>query len=179
MTKKRSSTKKDYNKLRKSAYEMFMEQGKQQKDIATTLGLSEQTISKWVNDHGWKAQRTARSVNPRARTENIRTIIEMLSERRLKLFKDIADLETVEKKSKDQYQQLIDLRDEAAGIDDSISKWNKTLANLDKENRISLGVYLDVMDDIFDAMRQSDINLYRTTVDFQEQHIQIITQRLG
>ena len=51
--------------------------------------------------------------------------------------------------------------------------------NLDKENRISLGVYLDVMDDLFNALRIYDMAIYRSTLDFQEQYIQTITQRLG
>lgn len=178
MTQKTPVAKKDYNKLKKTAYELYM-MGKPGKEIATALNISAQTVSTWAKKYAWKSQRTAKIINPKTRTENIRTIMELLSERRLKLFHEVNALENAPDKPTETHQMLLDLRNEAASIDDSISKWNKTLMNLDKENRISLGVYLDVMDDLFNALRIYDMVVYRSTLDFQEQYIQTITNRLG
>ena len=76
-------------------------------------------------------------------------------------------------------EKELELRKKAVALSDEISKQNKTLLNIDKENRITLGVYIDVMDDIFSAMRSMDEKLYMKTIDFQTQLIRLKTQELG
>ena len=57
-------------------------------------------------------------------------------------------------------------------MDDAISKWNKALVTMDKESRVSLSGYLWVMEEVFQAMRGFNLDLYMKSLDFQEDHIQ-------
>ncbi|MCS3265816.1 hypothetical protein NXX78_04615 [Bacteroides fragilis] len=52
-----------------------------------------------------------------------------------------------------------------------MSKWNKARITAQKDERVPLDIYLQVMDNIFDSLRLFDMELYTRTLDFQEQHI--------
>ena len=64
-------------------------------------------------------------------------------------------------------------------IADEVSKYNKTLLTLDKENRISLAVYLDVMESLFKAIQKHSPKLYMELLTFQEEHLSEISSKLG
>ena len=49
---------------KKLAHLLYVEQGMEAKQIAQLLGISEQTLSKWVQKENWKVQRQARSLGP-------------------------------------------------------------------------------------------------------------------
>ena len=70
------------------------------------------------------------------------------------------------------------LRAEAASIDDAISKWNKRIENLNKEGKITLSIYMEVMERIFEALRLSNEPLYMQTLDFQENHLEDVAAKL-
>ena len=74
--------------------------------------------------------------------------------------------------------QIAQLRKQAASIDDAISKWNKRIENLNKEGKITLSLYMQVMEGIFEAMRLSNEPLYMQTLDFQENHLEDVASRL-
>ncbi len=133
---------------------LYVEQHKTAKEISGLINVSEATLSKWINKFGWKNERTARLSSPALRGENIKQLINELSEQRLESSRElrqaieVADLE-----------RTTDLRKQIAGIDDAVSKWNKTLQNIHKENQVSLATYLSVMEMIFDALREYDEKL--------------------
>ncbi|MRG45508.1 hypothetical protein GFS24_10300 [Chitinophaga sp. SYP-B3965] len=162
------------DKERSIAWKMFVVQGKTQKEIAITLRLQEKTVGQWVNKHGWKAERNARQNSLAERSENIKKVISNITEQRLKLEED-RKAAIVDGNKELEYE----LDKQAVVIADEISKWNKALLSLDKDNRITLDTYLEIMDDVFKALGHFDNALYLKTLDFQEQHIQTMSLKLG
>lgn len=160
-------------KERRTGHILYVEQGKTAREVADLIGVAEKTIGDWIAKGGWKEERTARQASPAKRADNIRQIITTLSEDRLRL-----DRECKQAEGRDP-DELSKLREEISRIDDAVSKWNKTLENIEKETRISLATYLGVMDQIFAAMRTYDVKLYMNTVEFQEAHIHKISISLG
>lgn len=161
-------------KERRTAHILYIEQSKTAKEISDLLGVAEKTIGEWVAKYGWKEERSARQASPQKRADNIKQIITNLSEDRLKLSRQIKTSEETGK-----VDGIDELREEVSRIDDAVSKWNKTLENVEKESRISLATYLNVMDEVFTAMRLFDPKLFMSTVEFQEQHIHKISISLG
>lgn len=163
-------------KEKRTARILYVEQGKTAKDIADLVGVAEKTISEWVQKGAWKEERTARNSSPGKRADNIKLIITNLSEDRLELSRRAKEAEAGPGPDPENIQKL---REEISRIDDAVSKWNKTLENIEDENRISLATYLNVMDQIFKAMQAHDPKLYMSTVEFQDQHIHKICNLLG
>jgi uncharacterized protein YjcR len=156
------------------AWKMFVVQGKTQKEIAITLRLQEKTVSQWVNKNGWKAERAARNNSIAERAENIKKVISNITEQRLKLEEERNAAKVAGNKELE-----FDLDKQAVTLADEISKWNKTLASLDKDRRITLDVYLEVMDNIFKALNHFNNALYLQSIDFQEAHVQDMCTKLG
>ena len=155
---------------------LYVEQGKTAKEIHHLLGVSEKTISTWVNANAeaWKKERISRMTSPSKRIENIRQIIGNLADRRILLGKEVALLEMQE-----DIDELDKKRKEISQIDDAVSKWNRTLRDIDHENKISLSAYLHVMDDIFEALKRFDAKAYYSLLKFQEIHLNEITNKLA
>lgn len=166
----------------------YIEQGKTAKEIAQKLNVTEKTVGDWVKKYGWKKERNARENSIDKRIDNIKSVIDDITEDRtsarvrlnelrqelLEQQKD-KDLEAIEI-SKDM---ISDIKREIVGYDDAISKWNKTLENFDKENKVSLSNYLYVMDEIFKDLQSYNQKLYMKTLDFQEQHINKVSIQIG
>jgi hypothetical protein len=161
-------------KEKKTAYILFVEQGKTRKDIAALLDVSEKTIGAWVDKGQWEKERAARNASPVRRMENIKAIITSLSEERISLSNQIRECE-----ARADYESISDLRTQISKIDDAVAKWNKALITIDNENKITLSVYITVMEKVFDRLRAYDAKLFMATIDFQEQHLHHITQELG
>ncbi len=162
------------DKERKTARILYVEQGRNQKEIAQLLGITPRSVGSWVQKYGWKKERTARTATPGKRIDNIKAIITQLSEERLEL------TEKVHKElSLGNTNEAAELRKEISKIDAGVANWNKTLITIEAENKINLSVYITVMERIFDAMRISDIELFMKSIPFQEQHLQKITIELG
>lgn len=155
------------------AKELYVNQGLTAKAISEKGLATEKTIGNWVRKFGWKKLRDAKQNSTNNRAERIAQVIETLTEQRLDLFSAISEA----KKNKDN-EALTALQKEAVGIDDGISKWNKALENLNKENKISLSVYIEVMEDIFKNLQAYDPALHLKTLDFQEEHLNTITFKL-
>jgi hypothetical protein len=160
-------------KERRTAHILYVEQGKTAREVAELIGCAEKTIGEWVAKYGWKEERSARQVSPAKRADNIKMIILNLSEDRLRLDREIRAIEAGEDPGR-----LEAIREEVSHIDDAVSKWNKTLENIEKESRVSLATYLNVMDQIFSSMRHYDAKLFMSTVEFQEHHIHKISLTL-
>lgn len=158
---------------RRVAKELFL-QGKNQKEISRLVSVQEKTIGYWVKKYGWREERDARLNNSRSQTESLKTLIGKLSDQRIGLIKK---METAA--NDDKLDVYDDLQNKANKIADEVSKYNKALITLDKENRISLTVYLDVMDSIFKAVQVFDTKLYMTLLDFQDQHLTDVSKKIG
>lgn len=160
-------------KEREIAKELYVNQALTAKAIADKGLATEKTIGVWIQKYGWRKLRDARQNSTENRTERIEQVIETLTENRLSLFDEIAAA-----RKADDKETLETLQKEAVRIDDAISKWNKTLENVQKENKISLAVYLQVMEDIFKNLQHHDPALHLKTLDFQEEHLNTIALKL-
>lgn len=159
-------------KEQKVARILFVEQGKSAKDIAVLLNVTEATLSKWVVKGNWRGLRAARIGTPVVRTDNIKQIINQLTDDRIAYSQELREAE----QSKDA-PLVMELFKRIANIDDAVSKWNKTLTNIDKDSKISLSTYLQVMEMIFDELKKFDEALYIKMLDFQEVHLNDVSLR--
>lgn len=156
---------------RKAAKEFYIK-GKDQKDIARLVGVAEKTISQWVLKYGWKGERDARLNGSKNRINSIKEVIGKLTDQRLDLFEKAKTAQDDGDK-----EESLSLSKQAASIADEISKYNKTLENLDDKNRMSLSTYLEVMDDIFNQLHKKHPKLYLQLLDFQEEHLSHISSK--
>lgn len=107
ITKKELEDKKDYARL------LYM-QGEQQKTIAEKVGVSAQTITKWVNNGGWVEQRAAQNITrPELVNKLLRTV-----DRMIEAVNDSDD------------------PDAANGLGDKLAKFAATIEKLDKHTSI-------------------------------------------
>jgi len=112
VTKKQLEDKKEFARL------LFM-QGETQKEIAAKVGVSAQTVTRWVNEGGWQEQRAAQNITrPELVNKLLRTIDKMLDE---------------VNKSEDAMA--------AAGLADKLAKFSSTIEKLDKHTSV-----VDVME---------------------------------
>jgi predicted transcriptional regulator len=155
------------------AKELFF-QFKTQKEIARIVTVQEKTIGDWIKKFGWKNERNARFNGSKNQIGSIKKLIGILTDERIELIKEIDD-----SKHRSDTEETKKLQKRANEIADEVSKYNKTLLTLDKENRISLAVYLDVMDSLFKAIQKYDAKLYMKLLTFQEEHLSEISLKLG
>lgn len=153
---------------KKIAKVLYVEQQKDAKEISKLVNVSEVTLSKWVNENNgaWKRERNARISNPNVRTDNIKQIINDLSEQRITLHGQLIQAE-----KNNDLEETTRLRESIARIDDAVAKWNKTLTSIDKESQVTLSIYLAVMEMLFDALKAFDEKLFLSTLDFQDVHL--------
>lgn len=170
------ASKEHYKRIKKEAHDLFVNDRASIREIAERLGVSERSVSSWANanDGLWKKEQTANAVSNKKQGENLREIISMLADQKLELLQRIDEAVTDGDNDK-----VLDLRKQAASLDNSVAQWGKQLSEMDKTNRISLSIYLEVMDKIFDAMKAQDPELYYRSLDFQETHIYEATKILG
>lgn len=165
-----------YKKLRKEAHDLYVNDGLSNKEISERLKVSEKSVSKWINDNEglWKEERRAAVVNSKQQAGNIKEIIRMLAEDKLDI------LQRIDEAEKEGDKELVmELRKQAASLDNSVNAWGKQMENMNKENRITLSVYLEVMDRVFAAMKTANPHLYYESLDFQEAHIYDVSKLLG
>lgn len=165
-----------YKKLRREAHDLYVNEGLSNREIAERLKVSEKSLSKWVNENDglWKKERKAAVINSRQQAGNIKEIIRILAENKLDILQRIDDAE----KGGDK-DLVMELRKQAATLDNSVNAWGKQMENMNKENRITLSVYLEVMDRIFDALKSFNPHLYYESLDFQEAHVYDVSKLLG
>jgi hypothetical protein len=170
---KKAGKKPDYIKIRHAAYEYVVVQGKSQKEVAALLGISEKTMSGWAAKGKWLELRKSRQSSVSISGENLRQLIGLLSERRLSIEHRINDAIAA-----GQADEVIALRKEASGLSAEMAFQNKALSNINRED-IALGVYVDVLDDIFTALRAYDPDLFEKTIEFQTLHLRRKSNELG
>ena len=160
---------------RRTAQILYVDQNLTAKDVAERVGVTEKTVGDWALKHSWKALRDAKNSSPAKRINNIKQIISNLSDEWLEVDREVKRLERDGGDSK----TIAETRSRIKGIDDAVSKWNKTLENIEKDSNVSLSTYLYVMEDIFDSLSQFNRDLYVKLVDFQEHHINNVSTKLG
>ena len=107
MTKKQIEEKREFARL------LYM-QGEQQKIIADKIGVSAQTITKWVNDGGWQEQRAASNIT---RPELVNKLLLTIN----KLIEQVNESEDPEALN---------------GLGDKLAKLSTTIERLDKKSSI-------------------------------------------
>lgn len=162
------------DKERILARDLFVNLGKNQKEIADALEISEKTVGKWAKDENWKAARTAKMTNMDTMLANGKQAISNLSDILLETQEERAKAVAAgDKKSVAHYDSTI------LSISDAISKTSASVNKFEKSNAISLVTYLGVMDEIFKALQNEDPRLHSLTLDFQERHVQDVAKRIG
>ncbi|MEG2276669.1 MAG: hypothetical protein RSA53_05470 [Odoribacter sp.] len=156
------------------AHHYYVEKRMDAKDVAALLGVVPKTVGEWVKKYNWKEEREARAIAPGKRTENVEQIISSLASERIALEKQITELET--KKSPD-INQIKELRLQMYRIDTTVSGWSKARKESDKDAKVPVTTYLQVMDNVFKALYQYDYKLFLQTVDFQDTHVREISNR--
>ena len=141
----KKSRKRDCLKFRDAAYEYIVIHGESQKKTAEILNVSEQTVSSWATAGKWRELRKSRQSAGETAKQNLRNIISLLSEQRLQLEYDIQHAQADGEKETE-----LNLRRQALGISDEISKSNKALQDIEKTGKITLGVIIDVISTLTD-----------------------------
>lgn len=107
------ATKKELEKMREHARLLYM-QGEPQKVIAEKVGVSAQTVTKWVNDGGWQAARSAANIT---RPELVNKILKSIDV----LVEDLVNEPSPEK---------------TAAAADKLVKFSATIERLDKKTSV-------------------------------------------
>ncbi|MCT4644365.1 MAG: hypothetical protein N4A74_05200 [Carboxylicivirga sp.] len=162
-----------YEKLKRTAYEYVVVQGMSQKEVAVILDVTEATMSNWAKEAKWKEERENRQQCMSTDADNLKKLLRVMSQQRLELEESILDAQKI-----GDTKEEIRLRKEARALSDEMSKQNKTLLSLDKST-YTLGTYIDVMDEIFNALRVYNEDLWAKTVDFQSTHVRKKTIEIG
>jgi len=165
-----------YRKLKKEAHDLFVRNGMTCKEISERINVSEKSVSNWINENDalWKKERQASVLTSKKQGDNLKEIITIVADQKLDLLRRID--EAIAEGDNDK---VLELRKQSAGLDNSVAQWGNQLKELDKKNRITLAIYIDVMNRIFDAMKTYDVDLYFKTLDFQENHLYEATKTLG
>lgn len=155
------------DKERATAKALFL-QGKNQKDIAGLVGVQEKTIGNWVNKHGWKQQLDAKLNGSKSRIENLKNLIGVLTEERLKIEDDV-------KIHEGNTEKIGELRKRGNQIANEVAMYSKALQQLDEKNKVPLAVYLEIMDEIFKDLNKRYPRIFMQTLDFQDEHINTVS----
>lgn len=155
---------------------LFIELHKTQKDIAGIIGVSEKTISRWAQDGAWENERAARQMAHNNIRQNGKMAMGNLSE-------ILLDLQA--KRTKELQQPVPD-KTVIEELDKSILSYTHAIAQagsmvskIIEDNKITLSIYLQVMDEIFNTMMAEEPKVHALTLDFQERHIQSVSKKLG
>lgn len=161
---------------KKIAHDYYVFQHKNAKEIARIVAVSEKTVGKWINEsnEAWKKERDAYLNGTNKREEDIQKVLSNLTERRIQLAG-----ESQEAVNNGDTNLRDSLDKQAATISLEVSYWNKALQNIRKESKVSLEIYLEVMQQVFNALRAHDEKLFNSTIDFQEQHIHSVSKTIG
>lgn len=125
-------------------------------------------MSEWSKEGGWRELRKTRQSAASTVRENIQRIISLLSDKRLNI-----EYQLNEAIDAGDTDLEIRLRKDAARISNDMAYQNKTLGELNKEKEkgITLGMYVDLFDEIFFALEAYNPDLFEQTIEFQTLHL--------
>lgn len=161
-------------KEKRIAFDYYTNQGFTAKAISEIVNVSEKTIGDWVEKGNWKSVRDANMNSSQNRASKIKELISELTEQQLEI-----NIEVKLAKAEGNKRLVIALRQQSASISQEVAIQTKALERMDSDNKISLGVYLEVMTDVFKNLEHYDKNIYLKTLDFQESHLSTISIKLG
>jgi transposase len=161
-------------KEKRIAFDYYTNQGFTAKAISEIVNVSEKTIGDWVEKGNWKSVRDANMNSSQNRASKIKELISELTEQQLEI-----NIEVKAAKAEGDKDRVIALRQQSASISQEVAIQTKALERMDSDNKISLGVYLEVMTDVFKNLEHYDKNIYLKTLDFQESHLSTISIKLG
>lgn len=160
------------------AFLLFTKEGLNAKEISQKIGVTQKTTGKWIKDGEWKKVRDANQNQTKNRLERIQAVIDGLSTERIEVLSEIRktkskllEIGNDINETKTANNRLSNLNKEAVRIDNGIAMWNKTLLSFYKETKISLSVYIEIQNKIFEGLRRYDETIYMKTLEFQQQHI--------
>jgi len=116
-----------------------------------------------VSKGNWKKARTIHIVSQESKLGNLQVIVHQLADDRIELQKQLKENLTDEQKQ--------EIREQLAVMDKSLSDKIKDIEKTKKDGIVSLGTYLNVMKNIFNALQRYNPALYIETIDFQEFHL--------
>lgn len=152
----------------------YCEKFMNQKDVAAKVGVTEKTVGNWVKKYDWKNKRQQQFNATKHRTERVKELISRLTDRNLQILDQIKEAEDL-----GETEKAITLRNESNKLSQEVAMQSKLLQQIDKDARITLNVYLEVMEDVFKAMQGDYPDLFQRSLDFQEEHLNNISQKLG
>lgn len=161
-------------KEKRIAFDYYTNQGFTAKGISEIVNVSEKTIGDWVEKGNWKSVRDANMNSSQNRASKIKELISELTEQQLEI-----NIEVKAAKAEGDKERVIALRQQSASISQEVAIQTKALERMDSDNKISLGVYLEVMTDVFKNLEHYDKTIYLKTLDFQESHLSTISIKLG
>lgn len=170
-------SKPNYDALRTVAYKYVVEEGKTQKEAARILGVTEKAMSDWATAGGWKDMRKSRQSSTETACENVRHIINLLSDKRLQLEYSIN-----EARDSGDTDSEIRLRKEAAIVSNDMIYQKNVLTELNRgkgKRALTLGETVDFADDYYQEMRAYDADLAERNFDFHTFYIRKKTNELG
>src|SRR5690606_32060318 len=129
----------------------------------------EKTVGDWVKKGNWKKLRDARINNTGTRAENIKKVIADLTESTLDIRNKIRIAE-----AKGDKEEALELKKESTRLAQEVGMYQKALEKLEKDYKISLSTYLEIMESIFQSLNEFDQELYLKTLVFQKFHLQTI-----
>lgn len=153
-----SNTKKELEEKKEYARLLYM-QGDQQKLIAEKTGVSQQTVTKWVNTGGWQEQRAAQNITrPELVNKLLRTIDKMIDSVNVSENPDVAN-----------------------GLGDKLAKLAATIERLDKKASIvdaievfmAFGKWLQYQAQFDDSITPE---LMKKIMKYQDQYINYLMQ---
>lgn len=162
------------HKERQTAYTLYVYQLKQANEIAAIVKVQDKTVGDWIKKGKWKEERNARMNSSKNQADKIKSVIDNLSDRTLSLFQDLDKA----KRDGDKKAQE-DINREIVSVSQSVAMYNKTLENVDKENRKSLTIYIEIMEEIFFDLQRFNNGIYMQTLDFQAQHLNMASAKYG
>jgi len=162
------------DKERKLAFEYYVNQLLTAKDAAAKSGVTEKTVGDWIKKFGWKALRNAKSTSTESRIESRKELIDALQDERFEIIEQMK-----EAREKNDEELVQSLRKDAVRIADEVSKWEKEIREIRKDAKVTLSIYIEVMEDIFKAMEADYPDLYAQSLDFQDAHLNNISIKLG
>ena len=150
-----AQSKEYYRKLKAEAHNLYVDQGMSNREIAERICVSEKSVSAWINanDGLWKKERQSAAISVKQQGDNLKEIIQMLADDKLEILRQI----DCACKEGDKDREL-ELRKQAASLDNSVAQWGKQLSEMNKKNAITLSVYLEVQSRIFDSLKLFDPN---------------------
>lgn len=140
------------------------------------VGVSKNTVTNWVEKGNWITERSAKQMSDQNIRQSGKEALENLSQILLELQNKRSELKRSGSPDKAAIEEL----------DEKIISYTHAIANtagrvnkLIEGNKITLTIYLQVMEDIFNALLQEDSKLHAQTLDFQESHILFVAKKLG